>query len=246
VKFAIFSDVHANLEALEAVLAHAERQRVDQYLCLGDVIGYGANPNECVERVRALEPSVCLRGNHDAAAVDARERVFFHEVALEGIHYSALHLSPENAEYLRALPYVYRDHPRMMGVHASPFRPEAWEYVLDTIGAERAFEAMVPARVAFIGHSHAPVVFVDDGSVQRYPTALEPLHLDLARRRYVMNVGSVGQPRDGNPDASYVVYDDQSDEVIHHRVRYDREKAAEKILRAGLPPVLAERLLIGY
>jgi diadenosine tetraphosphatase ApaH/serine/threonine PP2A family protein phosphatase len=245
VKFAIFSDVHGNLEALEAVLAHASRDRIGFYLCLGDVIGYGADPNECVERVRALDPGVCLRGNHDAAVVDARERAFFHEVALQGIHYSAEHLTPANSEYLRALPYVYRGHARMMAAHASPYHPEAWEYVLDTFGAERAFEAMTPARVAFIGHSHSPVVFVDDGNVQRYP-ANETFALDLGSRRYVMNVGSVGQPRDGNPDASYVVFDDVTDEVVHHRVRYDREKAAEKILRAGLPPVLAERLLIGY
>lgn len=244
-KFAIFSDVHGNLEALEAVLAHAERDRVGFHLCLGDVIGYGANPNECVDRVRALEPSVCLRGNHDAAVVDARERAFFHEVALQGIHYSAQHLTPANADYLHALAYVYRGHPRMMAVHASPYHPEAWEYVLDHFGAERAFEAMAPARLAFIGHSHSPVVFIDDGNVQRYPVQ-EMFTLALSERRYVMNVGSVGQPRDGNPDASYVVYDDETDSVIHHRVRYDREKAAEKILRAGLPPVLAERLLIGY
>ncbi len=244
-KFAIFSDVHGNLEALEAVLAHAARDKIGFHLCLGDVIGYGADPNECVDRVRALTPGVCLRGNHDAAVLDESERAFFHEVALQGIHYSAEHLSAANAEYLQALPYVYRGHARMMAAHASPYRPEAWEYVLDTLGAERAFEAMSPARVAFIGHSHSPVVFIDDGNVQRYPPN-ETFALDLGARRYVMNVGSVGQPRDGNPDASYVVYDDETDNVTHHRVRYDREKAAEKILRAGLPPVLAERLLIGY
>lgn len=244
-KFAIFSDVHGNLEALDAVLSHAEKQGVDFYLCLGDMIGYGADPNECVDRVRALEPLVCLKGNHDAAAIDARQRAFFHEVALAGIHFSALRLTPDNAEYLRALPYEYRAHSRFMAVHASPFRPEAWEYVLDHVGAQRAFEAMSPARAAFIGHSHAPVVFSDDGNVQRYP-ADSPLALDLDRRRYVLNVGSVGQPRDGNPDASYVTFDDGDEAVRHHRVRYDRERAAEKILKAGLPPVLAERLLIGY
>jgi len=244
-KFAVFSDVHANLEALDAVLAHAAQERVGFYLCLGDVIGYGANPDECVDRIRGLTPGVCLRGNHDAAALDARERTFFHEVALQGIHFSARHLTAENAEYLRTLAYEYRTHARMMAVHASPYHPETWEYVLDSAGAERAFDAMTPARVAFIGHSHSPVVFVDDGSVQRFPSH-ERMMMDLAARRYVMNVGSVGQPRDGNPDASYVVYDDDDDSVTHHRVRYDREKAAEKILHAGLPPVLAERLLIGY
>jgi diadenosine tetraphosphatase ApaH/serine/threonine PP2A family protein phosphatase len=245
VKYAIFSDVHGNLEALDAVLAHAQRQQVEFHICLGDVIGYGADPNECVNRVRSLPRAVCLKGNHDAAAVDTQERAFFHEVALEGIHFSETQLSAENTAFLRALPYVYRDHARFMAVHASPFRPEEWEYVLDQVGAERAFEAMSPHRAAFIGHSHAPVVFVDDGSVQRFP-AHEALALELDRYRYVMNVGSVGQPRDGNPDAAYAVLDDASESVRLYRVRYDREKAAEKILRAGLPPVLAERLLIGY
>ncbi|HET6350426.1 MAG TPA: metallophosphoesterase family protein [Candidatus Krumholzibacteria bacterium] len=244
-KYAIFSDVHGNLEALEAVLTHAAREGAGFHLCLGDVIGYGANPNECVDRIRALTPGACLRGNHDAAVVDAHERVFFHEVALQGIHFSAQQLDAGNLDYLAALPYVYREHERMMAVHASPYHPEEWEYVLDAMSAERAFEAMDPARVVFIGHSHSPVVFVDDGQVLRFPGD-EVFMLDLAQRRYVMNVGSVGQPRDGNPDASYVVYDDAADSVTHHRVRYDREKAAEKILRAGLPPVLAERLLIGY
>jgi diadenosine tetraphosphatase ApaH/serine/threonine PP2A family protein phosphatase len=104
---------------------------------------------------------------------------------------------------------------------------------------------MLPFRAAFIGHSHAPVVYRDDGNAERYPSGVD-LALDLDRYRYVMNVGSVGQPRDGNPDASYVVFDDDNESVRLVRVRYDREKAAEKILKAGLPPVLAERLLIGY
>lgn len=244
-KYAIFSDVHGNLEALLAVLANAAKQGVGSYVCLGDVIGYGANPNECVETVRSLSPVVCLRGNHDAAVLDPRERTFFHEVALEGIQFSARELTAENLDFLRALPYVYRDNARFMAVHASPYHPEQWEYVLDQVGAERAFEAMQPHRLAFIGHSHAPVVFCDDGSAQRYPGD-EKLMLEPERHRYVMNVGSVGQPRDGNPDACYVVFDDERNSVRLVRVRYDREKAAEKILKAGLPPVLAERLLIGY
>jgi diadenosine tetraphosphatase ApaH/serine/threonine PP2A family protein phosphatase len=245
VKYAVFSDVHGNLEALVAVLANAARQGVGGYVCLGDIIGYGANPNECVETVRAIPPLACLRGNHDAAAIDPRERAFFHEVALEGIEFSARQLTPGNVEYLRGLPYVYRDHARFMAVHASPYHPEQWEYVLDQVGAERAFQAMDAHRLAFIGHSHAPVVFRDDGTAQRYPAG-EALMLEPARHRYVMNVGSVGQPRDGNPDACYVVFDDEQESVRLVRVRYDREKAAEKILKAGLPPVLAERLLIGY
>jgi len=117
--------------------------------------------------------------------------------------------------------------------------------VLDQAGARRAFESMGERRVAFIGHSHAPVIFSDDGFAERFVPG-ERKMLELDAQRYVINVGSVGQPRDGNPDASYVLYDDDGHWVKIFRVQYDREKAAEKILKAGLPPVLAERLLVGY
>lgn len=244
-KYVIFSDIHGNFEALEAVLIHCAPEDVGFYVCLGDVVGYGASPNECIERVRGLSESVCLRGNHDAAVTDPRERSFFHEVALEGIAFTLGRLTEENREYLAQLPYVYSDHPRFIAVHASPWKPQAWEYVLDQIGAERAFGAMGTHRVAFIGHSHAPVIFTDDGQAERFLPG-EPLMLDVQKQRYIINVGSVGQPRDGNPDASYAVYDDEVDSVRLFRVQYDREKAAEKILKAGLPPVLAERLLVGY
>lgn len=244
-KSAIFSDVHGNLEALEAVLEHASRESVERWVCLGDVVGYGANPDECVNAVRGLPGVVCLKGNHDAAAADESERAFFHEVALEGIAYTVSKLTPENLAYLQSLPYVYDESPEFMAVHASPYHPESWEYVLDQVSAERAFDAMGRHRVAFIGHSHAPVVFSDDGRAERF-VAGEPVMLEPDRHRYVINVGSVGQPRDGNPDASYVVYDDTTATARLLRVHYDRERAAEKILKAGLPPVLAERLLVGY
>ncbi len=244
-KYVVFSDVHGNLDALDAVLSHVSGERIGRYLCLGDVVGYGANPNECVERLRSLPNCECLKGNHDAAVADEGERAFFHEVALEGIRFTERELSENNLNYLKDLPYVFEDGKSLMAVHASPFRPEAWEYVLDEIGVGRAFDSMGERRVAFIGHSHSPVIFSDDGGAERF-TAGDSQMLDLKRRRYVINVGSVGQPRDGNPDASYVLYDDVVCSVKIFRVQYDREKAAEKILKAGLPPVLAERLLVGY
>jgi len=150
-KHVVFSDVHGNLEALEAVLAHAGRDDVASYVCLGDLVGYGANPNECIERLRAIEGAVCLKGNHDAATVDEAQRTFFHEVALEGVRFSEKALTPENREFLEKLPYAY-DAGTFLAVHASPFRPEAWEYVLDQAGAERAFASMGAHHVAFIGH----------------------------------------------------------------------------------------------
>jgi diadenosine tetraphosphatase ApaH/serine/threonine PP2A family protein phosphatase len=243
-RYVVFSDVHGNLDALDAVLDHASEWDPGYYLCLGDVVGYGANPNECVERLTSLPNCACLKGNHDAAVVDEHERTFFHEVALEGIRFTERELTEDNRAFLRNLPYTFEDG-KLMAVHASPYRPEAWEYVLDQTGASRAFLSMGDRRVAFIGHSHAPVVFSDDGVAERFIPG-DSLELDVDLRRYVINVGSVGQPRDGNPDASYVTYDDEARSVKIHRVQYDREKAAEKILKAGLPPVLAERLLVGY
>jgi diadenosine tetraphosphatase ApaH/serine/threonine PP2A family protein phosphatase len=229
-KYLVFSDVHGNLEALQAVLAHGAATGVEFYVCLGDVIGYGANPNECIDTVRSLPAYACVKGNHDAAVVDPGERSFFHSVALEGVRYTETTLTSENKRFIERLPYVYTSDGLFIAVHASPYMPEAWEYVLDQGGAKRAFGAM-KHQVAFIGHSHTPggdQLTIRDGV------------------RYVINVGSVGQPRDGNPDASFVVFDDEKLSVNIMRVEYDRKTAAEKILKAGLPPVLAERLLVGY
>lgn len=242
-KYLIFSDVHGNLEALEAVLARGATIGVDFYVCLGDIIGYGANPNECIETVRGLSSYACVKGNHDAAVIDPRERSFFHSVALEGVLYTEATLTAENRKFIESLPYVYCRGELFIAVHASPYRPEAWEYVLDQGGAKRAFGVMTH-QVAFIGHSHTPVVFSNDGHAERF---LPGDRLKLAEGvKYVVNVGSVGQPRDGNPDASFVVFDDETLSVEIKRVEYDRKSAAEKILKAGLPPVLAERLLVGY
>jgi diadenosine tetraphosphatase ApaH/serine/threonine PP2A family protein phosphatase len=242
-KYLIFSDVHGNLEALEAVLAHGASAGAESYICLGDIIGYGADPNECVEAVRALPACACVKGNHDAAVVDPRERSFFHSVALEGVRFTEATLTEENRKFIESLPYVYSSNGLFIAVHASPYRPEAWEYVLDQGGAKRAFGA-TNHRIAFIGHSHTPVVFRDDGRAERF---LPGERLDIEDGiRYVVNVGSVGQPRDGNPDASFLMFDDRELTAVITRVAYDRKKAAEKILKAGLPPVLAERLLVGY
>lgn len=242
-KYLIFSDVHGNLEALEAVLEWGMRSGVGFYLCLGDLIGYGANPNECIDRVQKLDSCVCIKGNHDAAIIDPAERSFFHEVALKGVEFTERHLTAEHREFIKNLPYVYSSNGLFIAVHASPYNPEAWEYVLDQGGAKRAFGAM-EHQIAFIGHSHSPVVFSDDGNAERFV----PGDRVKIRKgtRYIINVGSVGQPRDGNPDASCVLFDGKELTVQVTRVRYDRKTAAEKILKAGLPAVLAERLLVGY
>lgn len=242
-RYFVFSDIHSNLEALEAVLAFGRGADIDHYLCLGDIVGYGANPDECVETVKGLDFCAYTRGNHDAAVIDPHERSFFHEVALEGVEYSEKNLSLENRKFIEALPYTYASDGLFIGVHASPYNPEAWEYVLDQGGAKRAFGAM-DQRLAFIGHSHTPVVFCDDGKAEQF---LQREKIIIRENtRYIINVGSVGQPRDGNPDAACVVFDDEKLIVELVRVPYDQQTAAEKIIKAGLPPVLAERLMVGY
>lgn len=242
-KTVIFSDVHGNFEALESVLTHASGSGAERYICLGDIVGYGASPNECVDRIRAIDGCICLRGNHDAAVVDESERQFFHEVALEGIQYTETEIADSNKEFLRTLPFVY-DTDTFMAVHASPYHPQDWDYVLDEDGAQRAFGAMRDKRLAFIGHSHYPAIFCDDGTATHLMPC-ETTVLDVDEQRYIVNVGSVGQPRDGNPDACYALYDDDNSSIKLFRIGYDKEHAAEKILRAGLPPVLAERILSG-
>jgi diadenosine tetraphosphatase ApaH/serine/threonine PP2A family protein phosphatase len=242
-KYLIFSDVHGNLEALEAVLSHGKDAEVEFYICLGDIIGYGADPNGCVEAIKALPAYACVKGNHDAAVVNPRERSFFHSVALEGVRFTDATLTEENRQFIEQLPYTYTSDDLFIAVHASPYQPESWEYVLDQGGAKRAFGA-TPHQIAFIGHSHTPVVFRDDGRAERFLPGDVLEFKDGVR--YVVNVGSVGQPRDGNPDASFVIFDDEELTAKIMRVAYDRKTAAEKILKAGLPPVLAERLLVGY
>jgi diadenosine tetraphosphatase ApaH/serine/threonine PP2A family protein phosphatase len=242
-KYIIFSDVHGNLEALDAVLARGASEGVGFHICLGDIIGYGADPNACIDAILKLPAFACVKGNHDAAVIDPGERSFFHSVALEGVRFTETTLTEENKKFIENLPYVYTSDGLFIAVHASPYRPEAWEYVLDQGGAKRAFGAM-EHQLAFIGHSHTPVVFSDDGRAERFMPG-DRLKIKQGVR-YVINVGSVGQPRDGNPDASFIVFDDEKLTVEIKRVEYDRKKAAEKILKAGLPPVLAERLLVGY
>ena len=236
-KYLVFSDIHGNLEALQAVLARGQQEDIGSYLCLGDIVGYGANPNECVDAIKALDSCVCIKGNHDAAVIDPAER------ALEGVLFTEERLTDENRKFIENLPYSYSSDGLFIGIHASPFNPEAWEYVLDQGGAKRAFGSM-KHRIAFIGHSHTPVIFSDDEKAERFmPGDKLSMRKDT---RYIVNVGSVGQPRDRDPRASCVIFDDEKSTVEILRVLYDRQKAAEKILKAGLPSVLAERLLVGY
>ena len=237
---AVISDIHGNLEALEAVLEDAARETVDEIICLGDVVGYGADPNGCLARVLA-EAKVTVLGNHDAAARDLSEAENFNEVAREAIQWTQEQLTDEHLEVLGGLPFEFvQDEARF--VHASPVDPPAWHYILTEQEAWNAFEAC-PEPLCFVGHSHVPLrVLLRNGRLEVLDDEVVEFTDDL---RALVNVGSVGQPRDGDWRASYALFDSENRRVIARRVDYDIEKASSKILAAGLPEILARRLAIG-
>jgi diadenosine tetraphosphatase ApaH/serine/threonine PP2A family protein phosphatase len=234
---AIVSDIHGNLEALEAVLADVRAQRPDRIVCLGDFVGYGASPNECIERLRP-EIVGAVIGNHDVAAIGRLQLTYFNNDAAVAARWTDVRLTAENRAYLEALPYTFRL-PDVLFVHASPEAPEEWRYVLSPADAQYEM-ATYPEPLCFIGHSHYPGAFALEGSRIRYTRDAE-IRLEPGRR-YLVNVGSVGQPRDGDPRAAYALHDEAAGRVRHVRIDYDVAAAGERIRSAGLPDFLAARL----
>jgi len=239
-RFAVISDVHANLEALEAVLKKVKSLGADELVCLGDTVGYGANPNECVELVRE-RTRVVLCGNHDHAAIGATGIEYFNSYARAAILWTIGALKPDCREYLKGLPLTGSVDGAFL-VHSSPSEPSCWNYVFEPHEAMYEFNAF-RERVCFIGHSHFALFFVKEGQSCRVAMP-RPFTLENDAR-YLVNVGSVGQPRDGFPTACFVTYDLPEGAVQFHRVEYDLSLAYQKIVKARLPRFLAERLLIG-
>jgi diadenosine tetraphosphatase ApaH/serine/threonine PP2A family protein phosphatase len=237
---AVISDIHGNLEALEAVLADARREGVDQVICLGDVVGYGADPNAYLARVRDESVATVL-GNHDAAATDLRQAENFNEIARDAIRWTSEALTEEHRKILRSLPYEFVEGD-VRYVHASPDDPPSWHYILTEQEAWNAFEACLEP-ICFVGHSHVPLrVFLRRGRLE----VVDEEVVDIAPDdRALINVGSVGQPRDGDWRASYGLFDPVLRRLIARRVEYDIEEASRKIRAAGLPEILATRLAVG-
>lgn len=241
-RIAVFSDIHGNLHALQAVLKAIDDLGIEEMICLGDVVGYGARPNECVGLLRE-RGIITLAGNHDHAAIDRTDITFFNDIAKQAVYWTREELTPENLEWLGKLPYVHEIAPKFYFVHASPRDPEAWNYVLTFGEARSCFEAF-EHTVCFIGHSHQPAVVEKSGSELSCPEGhLVPLRDGC---RYLVNVGSVGQPRDRNPAACFVHVNLDANEIHYVRVDYEIEAAQEAIAEAKLPPELAERLAYGW
>ncbi|HOW65426.1 MAG TPA: metallophosphoesterase family protein [Candidatus Paceibacterota bacterium] len=238
-KYAIIADIHANLEALNVVLEDARQQQVTHHACLGDVVGYNANPKECLDIIREMNMP-CVMGNHDEYCSADLELEGFNPHAAEAVNWTRQQLSAEDRGWLRNLKYQ-RLAANFTMVHATLDAPKRWGYVFDKLAAAASFTYQ-NTPICFFGHTHVPVAFIRD-SVVRGGTyskfKIEP------GRKYFVNVGSVGQSRDGVPKATYVVYDVDEGSVELRRLDYDMATTQAKIRAAGLPERLAERLTHG-
>jgi predicted phosphodiesterase len=243
-RLAVISDIHANLPALEAALEAIGAAGVDEIWCLGDVIGYGAEPDACADLVRE-RCSACLVGNHDLAVLGALDAAAFSEAAAEAVAWTRLNVADRTLEMLRELEPAGRREGIAL-FHASP-RDPVWEYVLSAEQADACLDAQ-PERIALIGHSHVSLFFARPparlGEIRGAQAGDDTL-LDLAAGSWLLNPGSVGQPRDGDPRAAWLELDSGEGTARFHRVGYDIERAAASIVAAGLPQRLANRLHVG-
>jgi diadenosine tetraphosphatase ApaH/serine/threonine PP2A family protein phosphatase len=244
VRIAAITDIHANLPALEAVLGAVEETGIEEVWCLGDVVGYGVEPDACTELVRE-RCAVCLVGNHDLAVLGALDISSFSEAAAAAVEWTQANVADATVEFLRGL--EAEGAREGIGLfHASP-RDPVWEYVLSTEQADAGMDAC-PQRIALIGHSHVALFFnrLDASEDEtRGAQASDGALLDLSRGGWLVNPGSVGQPRDGDPRAAWLELDTGAETACFHRVAYDIERAAAPIAEAGLPSRLADRLYSG-
>jgi predicted phosphodiesterase len=238
-KYAIIADIHGNWEALQVVLADIRAQNADQVVCLGDVVGYNANPKECLQVVREMNLP-CVKGNHDEYCSSDDHLDGFNPHAADAVHWTRNQLNDEEKTWLRDLKYS-----RMVDnftiVHATLDAPQRWGYVFDKLAAAASFPYQ-NTQLCFFGHTHVPVAFMRD-TVVRGGT-YSKFKVDPSKK-YFINVGAVGQPRDNNPKCAYVIYDTTAATIEIRRLDYDIAAAQAKIIAAGLPERLAERLAYG-
>lgn len=244
-RLAVFADIHANIEALQAVVEDFQNQQIDRYICLGDLIGYGANPNECIDLVRSLPNVIVILGNHDAAATWGTTPFGMSKAAQQVIFWSMEQLTEQNVSFIKNL-----EPTRVMGdmifSHANPYNPKAWRYVNSRKYAARTFSETAE-RLVFIGHTHRPMIITRKNFFQMSFEEPDPstAYTVTSTNRQIYNCGSVGQPRDGQPLACYLIYDTRSQLLTYRRISFDYQKTAAKILAAGLPAYLANRLAKG-
>lgn len=241
-KYAILSDIHSNIQALQAVIQDMQDNHdIDEVINLGDIVGYGAHPNSCITTVANIA-GISVMGNHDSAVCDLMNYSFFNPYAKEAIEFTKSRISGENMNFLKDQPIEHRIGSAVF-VHSSPMFPENWSYILNKDTANFVFVTMDQSiETVFIGHSHIPTVYIQNGEeiIKTYEQ-----HVYFQDSRAIVNVGSVGQPRDGDSRACYAIFDTEERMVTYRRVKYDIDTAFEDILSAQLPAILAERLKRG-
>ncbi len=239
-RLGIFADIHGNLQAFEAVMLSLSMEKVDRLFCLGDIVGYGANPSECLNIIRK-ENIITVAGNHDWAAAGKFDITYFNPMAKEAIIWTTQKLNKEEKDFLANLPLIHKEDLFVL-VHGSLEEPERFHYIMDKKRAISCFQQMQKA-LCFVGHSHVPGIFIRDGQKVIYSSDKE---IGLQEKlEYIVNVGSVGQPRDGNPLACYCIWDTRKKTITRYRVEYEIEEAQKRIMVAGLPTALALRLFVG-
>ncbi len=242
-RYAILADIHANLVAFQAVLDHAQaRGGFDEIWCLGDIVGYGPEPHQCIELLRSFK-HLCIAGNHDWASIGNIDTSDFNPVAAQACHWTANQLSEEDIAYLKALPLtLVQDNFTL--AHGSPREP-IWEYLLSPEQARENLDHFTTAY-CLVGHSHIPLIFEQAGQGMAYQVLNDGMKIGLGENRLILNPGGVGQPRDGDPRAAYAIYDSQTQTVSLFRVEYDIASTQKKMAEQGLPLSLILRLSHGW
>ncbi|MFH1944655.1 MAG: metallophosphoesterase family protein [Acidobacteriota bacterium] len=244
-RYFIFTDIHGNMEAMDAILAFASKQKIDHFIFLGDMVGYGASPNEIIDRIRSLQPLSLIRGNHDKAVCELDTIKSFNPIAASAILWTREAIDKKNRDYLLSLkkgPLVIDEFTTIC--HGAPFDEDF--YIFGEFDAAEAF-LHFETSLCFFGHTHFPFIYTErDHIVEGDFIAGNSFEITLEKNmRYLINPGSVGQPRDRNTRAACAVYDADKHHIAFHRLEYDIEAAQKKILAADLPPALAERLSLG-
>ncbi|MFZ5516314.1 MAG: metallophosphoesterase family protein [Candidatus Zhuqueibacterota bacterium] len=240
-RYAIISDIHSNLEALETVLKLIEKEHIDKIFCLGDVVGYGPFPNECLNLVKQ-NCEVILTGNHDFACIEKSELLYFNQFAKEAIEWTVTQLSDETLREIANLPLEHKGDNYCL-VHSNPYAPSSWDYILSIDDAIFNFSKF-NEQLCFIGHSHQPIIYIENRDANYSFTTDRELEIKEGHR-YIINVGSVGQPRDNNPKSAFGIFDTQTRSYQLKRISYDIHKTYDAMRSFGLPEFLAERIFVG-
>jgi len=240
-RYAVLGDVHSNLEALNEVLGALKKESIDEYLCVGDVVGYNADPKDCIKIIKPRCKKI-VAGNHDWGCVGKFRLDWFRDLAKEAIAWTTLLLDDAEQEFLSNLELIY-EFQNFTLVHSSLFEPEEFHYFTNLDYAMKSF-AVLKTQICFLGHTHKPMVYIMDEKGEVSCCFEQRTNLE-ENKRYIVNVGSVGQPRDGNTRACFCIYDTQDKSIEFRRVEYDFRRTQDKIRATDLPQALALRLFLG-